>query len=469
MSIVDRKRPLTGIFNNSLSTRLLATVSLLLVLFFGITMVVLDTVFRDSSEQAIRERLEIQALALLAAVDEQSGNRLIPARQLLDARYLAPNSGLYGLIATSNNRVFWTSPSLLGAGLPFITGVKPGVRTFDKRVMLNGTRVLTLSVGLSWEFTNGHSQNIVYSVAESMEQYYARLQRFRVRLFGGFAAMSLLLVVSLAILFRNVLKPLRRIEHEIEEIEAGRLAELSTGYPRELTGVTENMNTLLRSERERMGRYRNTLGNLAHSLKTPLAVMRNLLSSAELRDVPAARQLDEQVGRMDDIVRYQLKRAAASAGMALGTAPVLLREVVEPLVGTLQKVYFERRIACAVELSPDCAFLGDKGDLMELIGNLLDNAFKYCHEQVKISVASLSVPGSRRDGVLITVEDDGPGIAPEQRQYVLERGTRLDERAIGQGIGLSVVRELAELYRGSVAIDTSALGGARISVRLLGA
>ncbi len=456
-------------FSNSLSTRLLATVSLLLVLFFGITIVVLDSVFRDSSEQAIRERLDIQILVLMASSEERDDNRLVPATQLLDSRYLGPNSGLYGQIATASGALFWLSPSLLGADLPFIAGLKQGRREFGPRVMSNGTRVLTLSVGLSWEFADGRTQDIVYSVAESMEQYYEQLRRFRVRLFGGFAAMSLLLILALAALFRNVLKPLRRIENEIEAIEAGRLAELGQGYPRELIGVTENMNMLLRTERERMGRYRNTLGNLAHSLKTPLAVIRNLLSSAELRVVPAARQLDEQVGRMDDIVRYQLKRAAASAGMPLGTAPVLLREVVEPLKSTLQKVYFERRVACDVELATDCAFLADKGDLMELVGNLLDNAFKYCREQVKVSVQPQAVPGSRRDGVVIVVEDDGPGISPDKRQHVLERGTRLDERAIGQGIGLSVVRELAELYRGTVEIDESTLGGARITVRLLGA
>jgi two-component system sensor histidine kinase PhoQ len=98
---------------------------------------------------------------------------------------------------------------------------------------------------------------------------------------------------------------------------------------------------------------------------------------------------------MDDIVRYQLKRAAASTGMTLGTAPVSLQEVVQPLVDTLQKVYFERRVACDVQLAPDCVFLADKGDLMELVGNLLDNAFKYCREQVSISVSPLHVPGSR--------------------------------------------------------------------------
>lgn len=457
-------------FSNSLSTRLLATVSLLLVLFFGITIVVLDSVFRDSSAQAIRDRLDIQVLVLMAASEEQGNNRLIPAKQLLDTRYLGPNSGLYGQIAISNGDVIWTSPSLLGTSLPFVTKVAPGARAFGERIMSNGTRVLTLSVGLSWEFSDGQSQHIVYSVAESMEQYYEQLQRFRVRLFGGFAAMSLLLIVALAALFRNILKPLRRIEHEIEDIEAGELPALGTGYPRELVGVTENMNTLLRSERERMGRYRNTLGNLAHSLKTPLAVIRNLLSAPELRHVPAAQQLDEQVSRMDDIVRYQLKRAAASAGMSLGTAPILMRDIVEPLRSTLQKVYFERHVACDASITPvDCAFLGDKGDLMELVGNLLDNAFKYCGERVTINVQALTVSGSRRDGVIITVEDDGPGISSDKRQHVLERGTRLDERAIGQGIGLSVVRELAELYRGTVEIDASALGGARIVVRLLGA
>jgi len=456
-------------FSNSLSTRLLVTVSLLLVLFFGVTIVVLDSVFRDSSEQAIHDRLDIQSLVLMAATEEQRGNKLMPANQLLDARFLSPNSGLYGQLAKRDKTAFWVSPSLLGTSVPFIVNVKPGARAFGERRMANGTPVLTLSVGLNWEYNNGKSEDIVFSVAESMEQYYAQLRVFRVRLFGGFAFLTLLLIVALAILFRNVLKPLRRIEHEIEAIEAGRLAELGTGYPRELVGVTENMNTLLRSERERMGRYRNTLGNLAHSLKTPLAVIRNQLSSPELRSIEGARQLDEQVGRMDDIVRYQLKRAAASAGLTLGAAPVMLKEVVEPLVSTLQKVYFERRVACAAEVAPDCAFLADKGDLMELIGNLLDNAFKYGRERVSINVQPLTIPDSRRTGLSIVVDDDGPGISTDKRQHVLERGTRLDERISGQGIGLSVVRELAELYRGSVEIGYSHLGGARITVQLLGA
>lgn len=456
-------------FSNSLSNRLLVTVTLLLVVFFGITSAVLDKVFRESSEQAIRDRLDIQSLVLMAAAEEQANNGLVPSPALLDSRYLSPNSGLYGQISNDSGGVLWTSRSLLGATLPFILKVSPGQREFGARTLSNGTRVLTLSVGLSWQFIDGKTHGITYSVAESMEQYYEQLRLFRVRLFGGFAAMSLLLVVALALLFRSVLKPLRRVESEIEAIEAGRLAELGKEYPRELVGLTENMNMLLRSERERMSRYRNTLGNLAHSLKTPLAVIRNLLSTPELRDQPVTTQLDEQVGRMDDIVRYQLKRAAASAGMTLGAAPVQMSEVIEPLRATLQKAYFDRHVSCTTHVPADCSILADKGDLIELAGNLLDNAFKYCRSQVRVTVQRVVVPGSRRDGVLLTVEDDGPGIAPDKRQHVLERGARLDERDRGQGIGLSVVHELAQLYRGSVEISDSPLGGARISVQLLGA
>jgi two-component system, OmpR family, sensor histidine kinase PhoQ len=452
-------------FTHSLSKRLLIAVSILLLLFFGITIAVLDTVFRDASEQAIRERLEIQSLVLMAASDEHSGDHLVPDNQQLDNRFLQPNSGLYGQIANSRG-AFWRSPSLLDEQLP-IAVIKPGVHRFGLQALPNGTQVLTLSVGLSWEFANRRAQNMVFSVAENRAPYYRQLQHFRLRLFGGFAVMSLLLLIALALLFRNVLQPLRRIEREISDIEAGRLAELSGGYPRELSGVTTNLNALLRSERERMDRYRNTLGNLAHSLKTPLAVIRNLLSTGELRQLAAARQLDEQVERMDDIVRYQLKRAAASAGLSLGAAPVPLRAVIEPLVATLQKVYFERRVACEIELPPDLVFMGDKDDLLELTGNLLDNAFKYGHGQVKVSAARLIAPPANHAGIVLSVEDDGPGIATNKRQQVLERGARLDERISGQGIGLSVVRELAELYRGSVEIDTATLGGARVTVRLL--
>lgn len=455
-------------FGNSLNTRLLIFVSLVLALFFTVTIIVLDVMFRDLSERAIRDRLDIQVLALIAVSDERSGG-LAPAVTSLDSRYLGPNSGLYGEIAGADGAAFWLSPSLLGTSVRFPSGLRPGSSRFNSLVLGNGTRVLALSQAYRWEFDNGHVEDVVFSVAESMEPFYAQLANFRRQMFSWFGALSLALIGAMAVLFRRVLKPLRMIEREIEDIEAGRALDLAGHYPRELMGAAENMNALLRRERERMVRYRNTLGNLAHSLKTPLAVMRNVVASQSLQDSPAGRDLNEQVRRMDDIVRYQLKRAAASAGTSMGAVPVPLIDVIGPLDDTLHKVYFERRVHSVIDVPAHCSFLGDRNDLMEIIGNLLDNAFKYCRQEVRLTATPLAVPDSRHDGVLLIVEDDGPGIAPDKRQHVLKRGARLDERQDGQGIGLSVVNELAELYQGDVHIDEAPLGGARITVRLIGA
>lgn len=452
----------------SLSAQLLLSVSLLLALFFGVTVVVLDYVFRDISEGGIAARLDVQVLALIAASEEKAGDGLAPQRQLIEPRFNNPGSGLYAQIAVRGTGDAWRSPSLLATGLNFAAAVAPGKRELGIKQLANGSQVMVLNVGLAWEFSDGRSHDVNVSVAENLEAYYAQLNRFRLRLFTGFGALAVLLVGALAALLRKELRPLRRVEQEIGEIEAGRITELGSGYPRELAGVTANMNALLRSERERLQRYRNAVGNLAHSLKTPLAVIRNALDMPELRATSAVRQLDEQVSRMDDIVRYQLRRAAASAGTALGSAPVRVREVLEPLRSALLKVYFERDIQCDFKIPDDCLFSGDPGDLTEIAGNLLDNAFKWCRGRLMLSAANTTVPAARQAMLILTVEDDGPGIAAGHRQQVLERGARLDERVSGQGIGLSVVRELAELHRGTVEIGDSELGGARVTVRLPG-
>jgi len=168
---------------------------------------------------------------------------------------------------------------------------------------------------------------------------------------------------------------------------------------------------------------------------------------------------------MDDIVKYQLKRAAASGGTGLGTAPVDVRSALEALRAALLKVYVERNIDCVLEVAPFCLFAGDREDLTEIAGNLLDNAFKWSRGKVRMTADRITDPTARRDGLRLIVEDDGPGIPVDERTRVLDRGARLDERVSGQGIGLSVVRELAQLNGGTIHIDESPLGGARIEIR----
>ena len=447
----------------SLSTRLLVSVSILLILFFGVTILALDLVFQDVAKRAVQARLETQVLALLSASEEDSSGGLRP-EQLAEPRFDNPGSGLYGEVLRSDGLPSWRSKSLTGTGLEF-PQAQTGQRRFYELQRADGAPVLAFSMGIEWQFRNGVTRPFVYSVAESLEPYYAQLNQLRGRLFGWFGALMALLLGAFAVLLRRLLAPLRRVEHEIEAIEAGELTELGGGYPRELLGITTNLNALLRSERERLARYRNTLGNLAHSFKTPLAVMRNLLST-QGRDLPVSRQLDEQVGRMDDIVKYQLRRAAASGGTGLGTAPTDVRDALEALRGALLKVYVDRGLTCELTVADGCTFTGDREDLTEIAGNLLDNSFKWARTTVRITADRIVSPAARRDGLRLVIEDDGPGIPIDSRAKVLERGARLDERVAGQGIGLSVVRELVELNGGVIDIDKSALGGARVEVKI---
>ena len=271
---------------------MIASVSLLLIVFFGLTIAALDLVFREVTEQAMRDRLEGQVLALISA-SEEDGVALRPIEERTEERLRNPGSGLYGEILRADGYPSWRSDSLTGSGLAFDVQLPPGTRKYGELRRGDGAPVRALSRGIAWQFDDGETRTFVFSVAEDLQPYYTQLNRFRVQLFGWFGALMLLLIGALWLLLRFLLAPLRRVEREIEAIEAGALDELGADYPRELLGVTTNLNTLLRSERERLARYRNTLGNLAHSFKTPLAVMRNLLGGAHAKKLPVAAQLDD--------------------------------------------------------------------------------------------------------------------------------------------------------------------------------
>ena len=272
----------------------------------------------------------------------------------------------------------------------------------------------------------------------------------------------LILLVTLAALLRWVLAPLRRMEREIHAVEEGRSEILGSGYPRELAGVAGNLNALLVGERKRVARYRDTLGNLAHSLKTPLAVMRSSLSAGA-----PARAVGTEIDRMTGIIEHQLKRAAASGGALLGQAPVDVMQVAGELRGALLRVYAHKDLALELAIAPESQFIGDRSDLTELLGNLLDNACKWCRSRLRLT-AWVDERAGRRERLHIDVEDDGPGIPEADRPRVLHRGVRTDRNVPGHGIGLAMVWETVDLYGGRLEIDTSPLGGARLSVRLPG-
>ncbi|MBT8077175.1 MAG: hypothetical protein KJO31_01305 [Gammaproteobacteria bacterium] len=447
---------------SSLSARLLLSVSLLLLFFFGATIIVLDTAFREAGEQAQEDILDGQLMALLAAAEPNIYGELEMPPTLPEPRFGALDSGLYGQLRDDSDAPVWKSPSALGLDLPYGEPPPLGTHEFSRIELEDGTPLMALSLAVEWELANGELRPYTFSVAESLDSFYSQLTRFRRQLFGWFAAVALVMLFAISLVMRSVLKPLRQIEEEISDVEEGRRQELSGGFPTELTGVARNMNLLIGSERGRSERYRNTLDNLAHSLKTPLAAIRSIISDPSAR--PDREKIEEQIERMNDIVRYQLRKPATLAGDSLGIVPVAVEEDLQRLVDGLKKVYKEKRPRFSLRVTPGSRFRGDKGDFMELAGNLLDNACKWCREEVQIIIEPLdgAEPGS--GDMRMIVSDDGPGIPPEAAQQLLQRGTRLDEATPGHGIGLAVVKEIAESYGGGVSISSSPLGGAEIVV-----
>jgi two-component system sensor histidine kinase PhoQ len=449
---------------HSLNRRLLISLAVPLALFFGVMMRVLDIGFQTLSDRQVHALLNAQIVALVAAAEPDATGGYDAPLNGLDARLATPDSGLYAEIR-SNNHV-WSSPSTASVHLDFGQPLTQGERQFSY-TLVGHSRVAIESRGISFQDDPKAGQPLTFSVAVSLTPYEQQLWLFRSRVLGWFIGLMVLLLLSLAALLRLALTPLRRLEREIHEVEEGRSEMLGSGYPRELSGVASHLNALLLGERKRVARYRDTLGNLAHGLKTPLAVMRSALSPDIGSDV-VRRTIGTEIARMTDIIEHQLKRAAASGGALLGQAPVAVASVAADLRGALLRVYSRKDLSIELAVQEGSHFIGDRGDFVELVGNLMDNACKWCRERVRVSVVVEREQAGGRENLTLAVEDDGPGIAADDRAKVLERGVRTDENMPGHGLGLAMVHDTVDLYGGKLVVDASPLGGARFLLRLPG-
>ncbi|MDH3352663.1 MAG: ATP-binding protein, partial [Gammaproteobacteria bacterium] len=443
---------------SSLSARLLISVSVLLMFFFGVTIVVLDTAFRSAGEQAQEDILDGHLMALLAAAEVSDAGTLEMPSDLHESRFSNIGSGLYAEMRDEQGNIVWRSRSALSIEMPFGGQPQSGIRLFQNEELADGTPLLTLSLAVQWEIADGEFRPFVFKVAESLDSFNAQIAQFRRQLFGWFGAVALIMLLSISVLLRRMLRPLRQIENEIGEIEQGKRESLSGRFPTELTGVARNMNLLIDSERARSDRYRVTLDNLAHSLKTPLAAMRALLTHGD--SAKFSERYNEQINRMDEIVRYQLRKPAASSADNLLLKLVPVKQEVDRLVDGLRKVYHDKNPTIETQVAAGMRFRGDSGDFLEIAGNLLDNACKWCQQRVRMTIHPPKGSRSGDGGMQLVVSDDGPGIPADATDALLQRGTRLDESTPGHGIGLAVVKEIAESYGGQLVISQSDLGGA---------
>jgi two-component system sensor histidine kinase PhoQ len=256
------------------------------------------------------------------------------------------------------------------------------------------------------------------------------------------------------------LRPIESLAKEVRELEEHHREKLNPVTTRELTSLVRNLNRLLKSERERYDKYRTTLTDLTHSLKTPLAVLQSTLRSmrgAKLSVDEAEPVMLEQISRISQQIGYYLHRASMRSGSALLSRELHpVAPLLDNLTSALNKVYQRKGVSISLDISPEVSFIGEKNDFMEVMGNLLDNACKYCLEFVEISARQ------DEDQLHIFVEDDGPGIPQGKREQVFDRGQRADTLRPGQGVGLSVAREIVEQYDGRIEAGESLLGGARM-------
>ena len=446
----------------SLNTRLLLASSVVLAAFLGATGLVLDRAFQASTEAALRDRLQGHLYALLAASDlDKRGVLQLPA-ELPDPRFSLVGSGLYAELVGPTNTPLWRSKSLLGSQLIFAKVPALGQREFAKLTTDKGVPLLSLSFTVSWEAAAQGERRYTYRVAESLTGYNAEVNRFRRSLWGGLAgAVFLLLVVQSAVL-RWSLAPLRRVSSDLRAIESGLAQRLRGDYPRELRQLTDNLNGLLASSDNHLKRYRDSLGNLAHSLKTPLAIL-GAAVDGETNEVALRATAREQLTGMTRLIEYQLQRAASS-GRAPLAAAVEVKPITENVIAALAKVYADKNVSVMLDIDATSTFHGDAGDLTEMLGNLLDNAFKWCRREVRITAQRTVASGALPSMLEISVADDGPGIAADMQARVVQRGVRADQSTPGHGLGLAMVQDTVLLYGGELKLENGARGGLAVSL-----
>lgn len=446
----------------SLHTRVIAAAAIVMVCFFGIAGWTLQSIYYRDILTALQDRLQSDAYVLIAASELDDNGILSMSFLLPDTRFFATHSTVYAQITGNEKGQVWQSVSQARTDIPFAQKLTTDERRFEQLRTTDGQPVYAFSLGVALQGSSAKQNIFTVSVATDLRDFTRRNAHFQRNLWIWLGGVTALLLVVQSIILRWGLTPLTRVAYELNAIGKGQRASLGSDYPRELQALTENINTLIRNRQEHIERYRNTLGDLAHSLNTPLAVLRGISEGkADLSADTAT--LREQVEHMSSIVSYQLQKAAASGSGAL-TAPVAIQPLAMKIVTTLYKVYAEKHVQCSVDIDARVIFHGDAGDFMELLGNLLDNAFKWCAQRVQLH--AIMSAQAEKTTLHLTIDDDGPGVPADMIDRVMDRGVRADPQTAGHGIGLAVVRDIVKLYNGTLLISRNPSGGTRVVVAL---
>lgn len=451
---------------SSIASRLLLASAVSLPLFLGLTGFFLNRAFENSLTVAELSRLRGHINLLFSVAEPETRNANFDSLKmpltLGEADFEHPNSGLYGYIFNGQEKLVWHSNSAALRDPPafekVVTRDSPGQLVFKEQQLENQVHFVA-SYAVNWEDARGKPTPFYFVVIHGATEFKAELRAYRHQLWRWLGAAGIFLLIAQTLTLRWGLRPLGKLAVALKKMQSGDTSNIAGEHPRELQKIVNNLNQVLEREQALRQRYRNSLADLAHSLKTPLAVLQSKLGQNADNDTEMQQIVAEQVARMNQVVTYQLQRAVSSQQQG-NFRRTRIEPIAQRLFAALQKVYAHKNMAQELLLAPQSVVVGDEQDIMELLGNVLENAFKYGHQQVRMSS---SVVGQQ---LCIDIEDDGPGVPDDQTERILERGQRLDTNQPGQGIGLSVAAEIIRSYDGDIRVSRSSLGGARFSIHL---
>lgn len=437
---------------HSLKARITVSALLMVIVLLPIVGFTISNAYQKHMEAGLKNELTAYSYSLLAVAEFEDGLLIMP-EAMADDRFNINQSGLYAFITASHSpkNTLWQSDSLLALKAPstIVTPTMGNNRFY--RVEIEQQSHFIYSFSVSFDGDN-QAQQVTLHIVKAQAEFQLLMGEFRQQLTLGLLVLSAILIALQFIWLRWSLMPLSKLKQEIVDIEQGKHQQLSTQYPTELSQVAEQLNTLLTTEQQQRTRYRNALSDLAHSLKTPLAVLQGQISANNVE------HSQEHIDVMRMMIEHQLKRAQ-SAGQSSWYLGVEISPVLEKLINSLSKIYHDKAIDFIVEVAPEIIFKGDEADLLEILGNLLDNACKAAKGQVAVKIIAIN------NQVSMIIEDDGQGIAEDKISQILERGKRADTYKQGHGIGLAIVRDLVESYQASLMISASEnFGGAKFSL-----
>lgn len=408
---------------------------------------ILNHVYTLELKTEAQDKLRLHIFNLLSVSDFKNNAISLPII-LSNPDFNRENSPLFSYVTNQDNQKVWQSLSLSKEIHIEDTQFKTGKWNFGE-ARFEQDEYLWASYGISW---NQSQKNYRYMVAVNSQSLNDVIMRFRIWLVGGFVVVSLLFLFIQYWVLKLAFNPIKSLKQEIIQLEAGKQDHIMQKYPQELVGVSHNINTLIKKERNQREKYRTSMADLAHSLKTPVAIINNELSQRSDNTI-----IMNALSRINETIEYQLRKAVISGPQNISQG-VNIQKSVNDVISALHKIHRDRNISVKTDILNTATFPGDSNDLLEVLGNLLDNGFKYAKTTVSINIHTLN------SHLIFTIEDDGHGLLSEDCMVIFNRGLRIDETPNGQGLGLSIVKNIIESYDGSIKASTSPLGGARFII-----